>query len=58
MRPVAGPPLNVLVVPTNRPAACVRDLGAGLLASANGDGYVERWARAIHAWCDLFGEGR
>jgi hypothetical protein len=40
------------------PAACMRDLGAGLLASANGDGYVERWGRAIHAWCDLFADGR
>jgi hypothetical protein len=38
------------------PAACMRDLGVGLLASANGDGYVERWGRAIHAWCDLFAD--
>jgi len=40
------------------PLACMRHLGAGLGASANGDGYLERWGRAILAWCELFREAR
>jgi Reversibly glycosylated polypeptide len=38
------------------PLGCMRDLGAGLRASANGDRYLERWGRAILAWCELFAE--
>jgi hypothetical protein len=40
------------------PAACMRDLGAGLRGSANGDGYLEDWGRSILAWCDLFDDTR
>ena len=40
------------------PAGCMRDLGAGLVTRANGDEYVERWGRAILAWCELFRDGR
>lgn len=36
------------------PAACMGAFGDGLLASANGDAYVDRWGRAIVAWCRLF----
>jgi Reversibly glycosylated polypeptide len=36
------------------PLDCMRNLGLGLRAGANGDGYVERWGRAILAWCELF----
>ena len=36
------------------PVACMRELGAGLIATANDDGYLERWGAAILAWCDLF----
>jgi hypothetical protein len=38
------------------PLDCMRDLGAGLRASANGDGYLERWGGAILDWCELFTE--
>ena len=38
------------------PLACMRDLGTELEARANGDGYVERWGRAIRSWCELFDE--
>jgi hypothetical protein len=34
----------------------MRDLGAGLRASADGDGYLERWGDAMLAWCELFAE--
>jgi hypothetical protein len=38
------------------PLDCMRDLGAGLRASADGDGYLERWGGAMLAWCELFAE--
>ena len=38
------------------PLDCMRELGSGLRASADGDGYLERWGRAILAWCELFEE--
>lgn len=38
------------------PIECMRDLGGSLVASADGE-YVERWGRAILAWCELFDEG-
>jgi Reversibly glycosylated polypeptide len=40
------------------PTACMRDLGAGLLATANGESYLERWGSAILAWCNLFSDTR
>jgi hypothetical protein len=36
------------------PLDCMRELGSGLRASADGDGYLERWGGAILAWCELF----
>jgi reversibly glycosylated polypeptide / UDP-arabinopyranose mutase len=39
------------------PAACMRDFGRGLVASADGNSYLERWGAAILAWCNLFDEG-
>jgi hypothetical protein len=38
------------------PLDCMRDLGTGLRASADGDGYLERWGGAVLAWCELFAE--
>ena len=38
------------------PSECMRELGADLLASADGDAYVARWGQAIQHWCDLFVE--
>jgi hypothetical protein len=38
------------------PLDCMRDLGRGLRASADGDGYLERWGDAILSWCELFAE--
>lgn len=36
------------------PLDCMRDLGRGLQAGSDGDGYLERWGRSILAWCELF----
>jgi Reversibly glycosylated polypeptide len=38
------------------PLECMRDLGAGLSASADGDGYLDRWGQSVLAWCELFEE--
>jgi Reversibly glycosylated polypeptide len=38
------------------PLDCMRELGSGLRANANGDGYLERWGGAILDWCKLFDE--
>lgn len=40
------------------PVDCMREVGDGLVASAGDEDYVERWGRAILAWCDLFRNGR
>jgi hypothetical protein len=34
------------------PLGCMRELGASL----GGDEYLERWGKAMLAWCDLFAE--
>jgi hypothetical protein len=34
----------------------MRELGLGLRASADGNGYLERWGEAILDWCELFDE--
>ena len=39
------------------PLDCMRELGAGLRAAADGDGYLERWSGAILEWCRLFERG-
>ena len=40
------------------PLACMREMGAGLVAAAGDDAYVDRWGQGISAWCDLFEKSR
>ncbi len=50
--------INAVELRSGTTIACMRELGAGLVAQAGDDAYVERWGRAILAWCELFGDGR
>ena len=36
------------------PIECMREVGDRWWPSADGEAYVERWGRAILAWCELF----
>jgi reversibly glycosylated polypeptide len=50
--------IDALVLQGETPLACMRDVGASMRASANGDGYLERWGEATLAWCELFGDAK